>query len=172
MDTLLPKLRTDLIVWATPLYYSTVPGIMKDFIDRMLPAVEPFLIERNDTTSHPLRNASHNLQTFLISVAGFPERSHFDALVATFRKFSPDLRGKLLIGWAEPMSQEALQGTFTELYELVEQAGYEVVANGTMSQETEQAIIAKTTYSQEQIAQLRSMANAYWKTQLDNPPEP
>jgi multimeric flavodoxin WrbA/putative sterol carrier protein len=171
MDTLLPKMRTDLVVWATPLYIFSVPGIMKDFLDRRLPLLQPFLVERGELTGHPTRESSHQTQYFLISVAGFPEHSHFDAVVATFKKFSQPYLGDILIGGAEPMSREQFQGGYAELYTLIEQAGYEVGNGGQMSQKTEQAIIEKTTYSPEQTEAFRKSANAYWESQITKEPK-
>ena len=38
MEELLDKIsQADIMVYATPLYYYTVTGIMKDFMDRMIP---------------------------------------------------------------------------------------------------------------------------------------
>ena len=87
MDRLLPFWQTDLLVWATPLYYFSMPGIVKDVVDRQLPLIEPLLIRSKGKTSHPRRGSTPWPATFLISVAGFPERSHFDTLVANFKKF-------------------------------------------------------------------------------------
>jgi putative sterol carrier protein len=172
MDTLLPYWQTDLLVWATPLYYFSMPGIVKNVVDRQLPLIEPLLISSKGTTSHPRRGNAPWPATFLISVAGFPERSHFDTLVANFKKFSPNYIGDILIGGAEPMSRDELQDAYADLYQLVEQAGFEVGSFGRVTGKTEQALLERTTFSPEKIEEFRIMANTYWKAQIAESPAP
>lgn len=166
MDRLLLKMQADLIVFSTPLYTFSVPGLVKDFLDRQIPLLEPFLIEKNGRTHHPRRGSSKPRDMFVMSVAGFPERSHFDGLVTMFKKFGNAYLGDILIGGSEPMSKDELQGAYSDLYTLIEQAGFEVGKNRKMSPETEQAILDKTTYSPEKIEGFRRTANEYWKAML------
>ena len=87
MTKVLSKIdKADLIVYAFPLYIYSTPGIVKNFLDRQIPLIKPDLIEDNGITSHPRRNQNAKNKVFLISVAGFPERSHFDGLVTSFKK--------------------------------------------------------------------------------------
>ncbi len=161
----LAKFReANLAVFATPLYIYHVPGLMKDFLDRSLPLVEPYLIERNGITSHPRREPSNLQKIFLISVAGFPELSHFDALVLAFKKTFKSLEyvGEILIGGAEMMSKDDYQNSYKKLYDLVEQAGFEVGKNGFVSMETQKMIADETHFTDKQIQNLREVATKYW----------
>jgi multimeric flavodoxin WrbA len=50
---LLVKMRpADIIVYATPLYIFTVSGIMKDFMDRQIPNVQPHIVRRGEHYLH------------------------------------------------------------------------------------------------------------------------
>jgi len=161
----LTKLQeADLIVYATPLYIYHVPGIMKDFLDRSLPLVEPYLVEKNGLTSHPRRGTSKPQNVFLISVAGFPEPSHFDALVLAFKKTfgTTSYIGEILIGGAEMMSSDDRQNSYKKLYISVEQAGFEVAKNGVVSDETQKMIADQTFFSEKRIQNLREIGNKYW----------
>lgn len=68
----------DLCVLATPLYHYTVNALMKTFIERTLPANEPFFVKQHGVTAHPNRFALPSMA--VLSVAGFPELSVFDQL--------------------------------------------------------------------------------------------
>jgi len=69
---LFPKwLEADLVVHASPLYHFTVNAAMKTFIERTLPILEPFFMQNNGRTYHPLRH-KHPEVAFL-SFAGFPD---------------------------------------------------------------------------------------------------
>lgn len=169
MDMVLPKIEAaELVVYAFPLYIYSTPGIVKNLLDRQIPLVKPELVEKNGTTGHPPRNPNSRNRVFLISVAGFPERSHFDALVSTFEKSfrseNSKFIGSILVGGAEPMHRDDMQAAYTDLYNLVEKAGYEVGTNGTMSEKTNQAIIERTSYSKQTSAAFREMGNQYWKS--------
>ncbi len=165
----LPKLqKANLIVFSIPLYIYNVTGLLKNFLDRQIPLLEPYLIEKGEATSHPRRGVPKDQKVFLISVAGFPELSHFDALVTLFKQIYRGGKyiGEILIPGAEPMSMDAFQDSYKELYEAVEQAGFEVGKNGVISKETRKAITDKTTYTDEEIKVFREMANKYWDSML------
>jgi multimeric flavodoxin WrbA len=169
MDRILPKIEAaELVVYAFPLYIYSTPGIVKNLLDRQLPLVKPELVEKGGITGHPSRNPNRKNKVFLISVAGFPERSHFDALVSifekTFKSENNKFIGSILIGGAEPMHLDDMQAAYTDLYKQVEKAGYEVGTNGTMTEETNRAIMALTSYSEQESARFREMGNQYWQS--------
>ena len=167
MDLILPKVKeADFIVIATPLYIFQVTGLVKDFLDRIIPIAEPYLIEKDGVTSHPMRETTKPHKFFLISVAGFPERSHFDGLVLSFKRFAgPNgYLGDILIPASEMMSKDGFQRGYGELYKDIEQAGFELAKNGAISEDTKKAIIDKTSYTEEQVQKFRHVANKYWKS--------
>ena len=169
MVEILPILdNADLIVYAVPLYIYSIPGPVKTFLDRQLPLAEPYLVEKNGITSHPRRNKGKILKAFIISVAGFPELSHFDAMIATFKKlFRPHEErylGEILIGGANQMSEDASQSGYVELYKLIQQAGFEISQNERVSQSTQTQIEELTSFTPEKIKKYQNMANQYWDT--------
>ena len=53
---LFPKwVEADLAVYATPLYYFTLNAVMKAFMERTLPVLEPFLHRVEGKSFHPMR---------------------------------------------------------------------------------------------------------------------
>ena len=86
MPEILERMRgADLMVYAMPLYVYTVPGLFKDFLDRLIPLAQPFIERRGDHFLHPPRYGQGLRKSVLISNAGFPEGHHFDGLRKTFR---------------------------------------------------------------------------------------
>jgi len=57
---------------------------------------------------------------------------------------------------------EALQGNYKELYDHIEQAGFDVGKNGFVSNETKQLIKEDTTFTEGQLEAFRDLANRYW----------
>ncbi|MFX0083839.1 MAG: NAD(P)H-dependent oxidoreductase [Candidatus Hodarchaeota archaeon] len=172
MEEILPIIdNADLIVYAIPLYIYSVPGPVKMFLDRQLPLAEPYLIEKEGITSHPRRNKDKILKAFILSVAGFPEKSHFDAMIAMYKKlFKPNNErylGEILIGGANQMADDASQGVYSELYGLIQQAGFEVSKNEQVSQSTLTQIEELTSFTPEQIKNFQKIANLYWDTFIE-----
>jgi len=60
------------------------------------------------------------------------------------------------------MSMDALQGNYNQLYDHIEQAGFDVGKDGLVSNETKQLIKEDTTYTEGQLEAFRDLANRYW----------
>ena len=167
MPELLVKMRTaEVIVFATPLYVYTVSGLMKDFMDRMIPNIQPFIVQRGHHFIHPPRYPETGVQkVVLISNAGFPERHHFSALEETFRRLtdSPDeeLVGMICCAGGELLNQEALQDGLTWYLAAAQKAGRELIEQGNISPET-QAVLDRPLVDDPAV--YASTANAYWES--------
>lgn len=181
MPALLNKLRkADLVVYAVPLYIYTVPGLMKDFMDRCCPLLKPYIVKRGEQYIHPTRYEDEwPKKMVLISNCGYPQRHHFAGLVETFRQFSASHPDLVLVAsilcaagglFGNPQSEEMLRG----YVEAARRAGREVVEQNRIMPETQELLdrdlIDPEVYS--------SWANAYFdsviaaqtavKTAVDN----
>ena len=170
MAGLLPKMNeADLIVYGTPLYVFNVTGLMKDFLDRSIPRLEPWLITSGsgEITGHPTRSGKHG-RMFLVSACGFPEFEHFDPLVATFKQMArvggSEYIGDILRPFAEPMAGDELQDMFQPYYDLVRQAGEQVIRQGNIDADLQAAL--RRDVIQIDKAGKQNMANAHWRTQI------
>ncbi len=171
MPALLEKLReADVVVYATPLYVFTVTAQMKAFMDRHIPILQPFILERDGQYIHPQRYESRHSKVVLISNCGFPERHHFSGLLETFRCFTsgPDseLAGTILCAGGELLKQPALREGLQWYIEAARQAGREVVEQGHIAPETQEALDRPLV---ENPAVYARMANAYWNSVVARP---
>jgi putative sterol carrier protein len=156
---LFPKwLNSDMVVYASPLYHFLVNARMKTFIERTLPALMPFLEPAGDHTTHPVR---HQLpKVVVLSVAGFPEDSVFDALSfwakTVFRK-------GLLAELYRPAAESLVNSTVKDdVLNAFEQAGKELVMQKAVSMMTMQRIKQPVA----DAAQVRALANSFWQTMV------
>ncbi|MEA3336623.1 MAG: NAD(P)H-dependent oxidoreductase [Chloroflexota bacterium] len=161
----------DLVIFGTPLYHFSMSGIMKTFIDRTLPRIEPWLIPHPDlpgVTFHPERFHKPN-KIMLVSPCGFPEFEHFESLVATFRHMARMERfeyvGEILRPGAEALSRRSLQGLFSGYYDLLRQAGEQIIQEGGISDDL-QVELRKDLFPGGKQA-FYDMAGAYWEQQMD-----
>lgn len=166
MEELLDKiLQADIMVYATPLYYYTVTGIMKDFMDRMIPLSNPEIVKVGDSYSHPKRfEREVPVKTVLISNCGFPGKYNFSGLLETFKVMTKgNLAATILCGQGGVLgavnSDDMLKKMYTPFLSALRSAGKEVVNLGYIEVET-QAIIDKDIIPPEVYVE---NANTVWK---------
>lgn len=162
--------NADLVVYGTPLYHGSMSGLLKTFLDRLLPQYEPWLIPSphvEGMSGHPRRWIGPR-QMLLVSPCGFPEFENFDALVFTFRHMArlhgQEYVGEILRPFGEPLSRRALRGLFAAYREVVHRAGQEVVRDGAISESTREALRQDLLPADKPA--MYDMANAYWTQRM------
>lgn len=169
MTVLNEKLEgADLIIYAQPLYIFSVPGITKNFLDRRIPLLKPFLIENSDgSTRHPHRGKGNNCRRMLIfSVCGFPEVDHFDGLIKMFRLMSRSGQTPIIGEILRPSSEsmrfgERTGGSYQRIMDAFFEAGRQVVTRGYVSSDMEQAISQPIMPT---VQGFRQIGNRFWNT--------
>jgi len=144
MTELRQKYReADLVVFASPLYIFNVTGIMKTFMDRLLPTLKPYmLINAEGDIAHPDRFPEQGEQGFVVfSAAGFPEVDHnFDALKAMYRCWDSHSENSYLLGEFFLTAAEVIvHSVYAERKKAISnvcfEAGKQVVTQGKIDQE-------------------------------------
>jgi len=166
MPELLEKVgKSDILVFATPLYNYNMTALLKAFQERLLPRLDPHLVKTGETYRHPQRYES-NRKAVLLSTCGFPEISHFDPLRHVFRHIEGNggapIIGEILMPAGELLKQEGMRDQVQEVLRIAYQAGIEVVRDGRVSKETE-AKIQKPLLGPDEMAE---MANLWWDGHL------
>lgn len=133
-------LWADVTVWSFPLYYFSVPGPLKNLMDRQLPMVLPFMAEDGGETgsgSHPARYDMSGKQTVVISTCGFyTAEGNYDGVRSLFDHLcGKDQYTALFCGQGELFRVPELNQRTEEYLGYVRQAGREFAQEG-ISQET------------------------------------
>jgi multimeric flavodoxin WrbA len=160
---LFPKwLEADLVVYAFPLYHFTMNAVLKNFIERTLPVVQPFFLRKEGRTGHPLRQ--NVPKAVVLSVAGFPEMSVFEQL-SSWVRFLFGHGGRLVAEIyrpaAEMMTYPAFREKADEIFRATEQAGREIVTSMKIEPETLARITQDITANWDTLSEI---ANLMWKT--------
>ncbi len=142
MNELLEKcVRSDIVVFATPLYADNVSGILKTFIDRMIPLLEPYVKRVNGETLH-LKRYEKYPRIVVISNNAFPEQTHFQTLRLYFRRLARNMHSKV-IGEVYRSAGEVLRArnpmlkpVIRSYQKILRKAGKEIVLQGMISAET------------------------------------
>lgn len=136
-DVIRKLLWADVTIWSFPLYYFTVPGGLKNLIDRQLPMVQPFMTENEAQTgngSHPLRYDMSNKKTVVISTCGFyTAQGNYDGVCSLFDHVCG--KGKytaVFCGQGELFRVPDLSRRTDEYLGYVKEAGREYVAGGIL----------------------------------------
>jgi len=136
-DLLLKSRKADLVVFASPLYVYNVTGIMKNFLDRNVPNLKPYMLIENGITRHPYRYPEERQQGFVVfSAAGFPEVDHnFDGLKGMFRclhnhSAQTSIMGEFYMPGAELIAQPVYGERRMRVEQACRNAGVQIVREG------------------------------------------
>lgn len=164
MQTVIGKiLEADIVVWSFPLYYFSVPGILKNVIDRQLPMSLPFMSTKDDgygSGSHDCRYDMEGKRHVLISTCGFySAEGNYDSVLRMFDHFL----GKghyttIFCGQGELFRVKELSKRTDEYLATVKSAGAEYAITGKISEKTE-AALHTLLYPRDVF---ESMADASW----------
>jgi len=89
-------MSSDIIVFATPLYVDNVTGIMKNFMDRLIPLADPYFEkDEGGECRHSSRSESVP-KIAVISNCGFPEQSHFQVLKLLFKRIARNMNSEVI----------------------------------------------------------------------------
>ncbi|MDT8272358.1 MAG: NAD(P)H-dependent oxidoreductase [Desulfomonilia bacterium] len=155
---LYPKfIGSDIVVMATPLYHFTMNAVMKSFIERTLPVIQPYLMSKDGVTYHPLRDRHPGV--VILSVAGFPEMSVFDQLSNHLRfMYNVGLFAEIYRPAAETMTQPVFKEICDDILDGVSQAGIELVKTLKVTPETMERITQPICDSEV----FGQMGNLFW----------
>lgn len=157
--------KAELIVYALPLYFHSLPGLVKTHLDRQLPLYQPYFENADNMTRHPQRVAMKK-SIVLFSICGFPELEQFGPLVKTFEAYtqagSASLAAKVLLPGAmelyyNPTKRSLLIAKLGHL----RKAGEQVVRHGKIQRSTLKAI-SKMVNIQDFI----DTGNMYWHNEI------
>lgn len=130
-------LWADVILWSFPLYYFSVPGGLKNLMDRQLPMVLPFMSSDSESGGHPGRYDMRGKRHVVISTCGFyTAKGNYDGVTAVF----DHMCGKgnyetIFCGQGELFRVKELNGRTEDYLAYVRTAGREFAAGG-ISRET------------------------------------
>jgi multimeric flavodoxin WrbA len=170
MDELLQKvISSDILGFATPLYVDNVTGLMKNFMDRLIPIADPHFEKDENGESRHLRKYDKPTKIIAISSCGFPEQSHFQVLRVLFRRIARNLSCELIAeiyrgGGGILQSHDPSLQPFLENYKrLLQTAGKEVVAGSKLSDDTiaqlEKPLIPMPNFADEYIKRANQMCD-------------
>lgn len=164
-------LWADVTVWSFPLYYYSVPGPLKNLIDRQLPMLLPFMEEEAGQVGsggHPARYDMSGKKTVVISTCGFyTAKGNYDGVYSLFDHLCG--RGNyttVFCGQGELFRVSELSARTGEYLSYVKQAGREYAGGGISSQTRElldQLLLPRETFE--------ACADASWGIDRDGAKE-
>ena len=138
--------QAQLLVFATPLYFFTVPGMVKDFIDRQLALNYGSYLKAMGKLPLDSIVWPETCKIILISPCGFPGLSNFDALELMMKKiYGKAYVEALLLPSANPVSRDWDSSQFTELYDTMRDLGRDFGNDGAFSEPAWNKFVAIST---------------------------
>jgi len=143
MEELIEKfIGSDISIFATPIHVDNVSGIMKDFIDRLIPTRMPYFEVHIDGETRHLNRYNQKSKIMMISSCGYPEQSQFQVIRLWLKRFSRnfdmEIAGEIYRswGWLLKAEDDSLEPKIKAYKDLLKKAGHEVAGNLRLSEET------------------------------------
>ena len=153
----------DLMIFATPLYGDGMSGLLKNFIDRLMPLIHPSIFLKEGRCLHPCRYSNMpNLS--LVSVCGFYEVENFEPLVQHISAVSMNMHMPLIATVLRPETLSLMdrnsERPMNQVKIALKEAGEMVIHGGRIAesirQRISQPILSKKDYLEN--------AGEWWKT--------
>ncbi len=156
--------KADMVIWSFPLYYFSMPAIIKAVMDRTLPSFYPSMINVDGRITHPCRYDLSKTKYVLISGCGFPDvEGNFDALIKQFEILYKKQLTAICVPEAPMLQNKQAQIIVKPFLEKVKKAGEEFGKNGEISKYTKSSLnspmLLPSMYMQ--------IINGYWKPLTD-----
>jgi multimeric flavodoxin WrbA len=145
MELLYPRLKeADVLVLATPVYIP-LPGDMQNIINRLCPLIDPALDFRKGRTRAKFHKDVRVRAIVLVSTGGWWEKGNFGTVVRIVRELAENSGVKFAGAVLRPHAQAMRRGgkltrDGRAVLDAVRNAGYELIRDGVMRQETLAAI--------------------------------
>ena len=134
----------DVVLFAMPVYFDNVTALMKNFIDRLLPLLEPHY--EKDLHGKYRRRARFSKYPLLVTIAGcaMPDRDNFQIVSMFFRRMARSLHTQLVgeiycaaAGLLHLSRRElSFKPAVNRYRNLIRNTGKEFAKNGRISPET------------------------------------
>ena len=153
--------ESDLIIYAFPLYAYSVPGILKNFMDRGVSRQFPYFEKGISEIRHPRRNKA-NKSIVVFSICGFPSFRQFDSVKTLFKLYSHSSHAPLIAEIYRPAGIFLMQNPFNygklkQFLDGLRTAMHEIIDNGRIAPKTKKKLNIKI----DQDIFLES-TNKYW----------
>ncbi len=153
--------ESDLIIYAFPLYAYSVPGLLKNFMDRGVMRQLPYFEKGLSEIRHPRREKT-NKSFVVFSICGFPSFNQFDSVKQLFKFYSHSSHSPLIAEIYRPGAIFLLQNPFyymklKRFLEALRIAMHEIVDYGKIESKTQKKLNIKIN----QTSFLES-TNKYW----------
>ncbi len=160
-------LGSDIVILAAPLYTDNITSILKKFLERILPLVNPHFEYVNGETRHT-RRFDHYPDFIAISNCGYPEYSQFQVMSHFFNRLARETNVTLKLeiyrtmGELLKMKQLLLIPILKKYLTRVEKVGEQFVRDGVVDEKLleklKEPLIPEKMY--------REKANAHWDKKL------
>lgn len=156
-------IEADLILYSFPLYYFSLPGLLKNYFDRLLPLALPFMEENTSGIGHGAHAARYDLskqKIVAISTCGFyTAEGNYEAVKDMLNYvYGKGNYFSLFVGQGELFSIPELQERTSAYLTSVQLAGKEYITEGKISKNTLQ-ILDEHLYPKDVY---ETMADASW----------
>jgi len=139
-------ISSDIVVLASPLYVDNVSGLLKTFMDRLIPIVDPHIEEDENGECRHVKRYKKYPKLVILSNSGFPEQSHFQVLHLYFERVARNVHSEVVAEIYLPggeilrVDMLIVKPFITSYKKLLQKAGMELVQQQLLSEEIQKKL--------------------------------
>jgi multimeric flavodoxin WrbA/putative sterol carrier protein len=161
--------HADMIIYALPLYVDGMPSLLKNYFDRSVRRVYPYICSDTKKMRHPRRIDRKSQTMVILSICGFQEKTQFEALETHFRAIAHNFHIPVIETIYRSGAMFLFNNPFfykvqTEILESMKKAGAELALTGKVSRKTKRKIEQEITGKKEFV----KMTNYFWFDKISN----
>lgn len=159
--------QADLIVYAFPLYADGMPGKLKNYFDRHVSSLYPYMMNGANSICHPIRRSKRNQSLAILSICGFPEVSNFDPVIAHFKALAHNDHRVVVGELVRPaimylFNNPTLLDLQLDILDQLFQAGVQLASVGSITKALQKKISRPVCTKKQFI----DSANQYWTVRI------
>ncbi len=142
--------KTDILVLATPVYIP-LPGEMQNFLNRLLPLIDPYLSFKKGRTRAVFRPDVSIKKIALVATSGWWEMGNFGTVLRISRELAADVNTRFAGALLRPHAYEMAENPekSKEIIEACHKAGLELIKEGKIARST-LSVISQPLISEEE----------------------
>jgi multimeric flavodoxin WrbA len=158
MQSVYPKLReAGILVLGIPVYFP-LPGAMQNFLNRLMPLMNPILRYKNGHTQIQFHDNVKIKKIALVSTCGWWEKGNFNTVIhiaeEICQKASVEFAGSILRPHADLLSEEKEKAN--KIFEALKKVGFSLIKEGTIPKDLLKTV-AQPLISEKELRQRESI---------------
>lgn len=160
--------EADLVIWSFPIMFYSVPGVMKNLMDRFFAVLSPEFVCIDGEKCDHIYNRPLKKPCVVISSGGLNSyKNNYDGVRFMFDQIYSDLVSYVIVPGLILLEDVNTKYLFMPKFKKIRDAGYEYASEGKISDELQSQIWERICDSKDYVRIVNSRISLAWLSEFD-----